>query len=357
MKIAYYITAHGFGHAVRSCEILRRLIELEPRIEPIVVSTIPDFLIEQNVGMRLPMRRERLDVGLIQFDSLRFDLAQTLHTLDRLRTTSASIIEQETDFLKKEQVRAMVCDIPFLPFEAARVCGIPGIGISNFTWDWIYQGYTQFDPKWEAIISWIRMHYSKCSQFLQLPMHGDCSACRSVEDVPLVARKASRNRFELRGELGLGGGRRSFLVSFTSLEMDSSAYKKLEQIEDVIFLYMSPLSFPAANARALDGAGISYVDAVAAVDGVITKPGYGIVSDCLANGTPIIYTERGIFPEYPVLVSEIERNLTSAYISPREFYGGDWSKAIEQICSKTAKTPQIPIEGASACARRILDFL
>jgi hypothetical protein len=355
--LAYYITAHGFGHAVRSCEILRSLIELEPAIRPIVVSNIPDFLVEQNVGMRLPMRRARLDVGLIQRDDLRFDLDKTLSILKQLREDSTRIVEREKDFLRKEQVKLVVSDIAFLPFEAAEACGIPGIGISNFTWDWIYGAYTEFDSEWNRIISWIREKYEHCSLFLQLPMHGDCSACPRIENVPLVARKANRSGQEVRSILGLDGNRKIFLVSFTALELSEGAVERLETINNVIFLYKSPLVLPLSNARSLDESGVSYVDAVAASDAVITKPGYGIVSDCLANGTPIIYTDRGIFAEYPVLVDEIERNLTAVYLHSRDFLVGNWGRAIEQISLISRKVPNIPTNGAQACARRILESL
>jgi L-arabinokinase len=356
-KIAYYITAHGFGHAVRSCEILRRLVELDAGIEPVVVSNIADSLVEENVGRRLVRRRNGIDIGLKQFDSLRFDLDETLSALRRLRNDSMQIIVEEKEFVKKEGIRAIVSDIPFLAFEVAKECGIPGIGISNFTWDWIYEAYMHLDPGWEDIVSSIREHYAKCTLFLQLPMHGDCSACPNVEDVPLVARKAGRSAYEVRRALGLDVDQKVFLVSFTALDMVSSAYRKLEDIRDVVFLYKSPLVFPLANARSLDGCGIRYVDAMAASDGVITKPGYGIVADCLANGTPIVYTERGIFREYPVLVEEIEANLRAVYLNPDDFHAGNWEDAMDRICSNPVKTLPKPADGAEICAWRIAGFL
>ena len=48
--------------------------------------------------------------------------------------------------------------------------------------------------------------------------------------------------------------------------------------------------------------GLRYEDVVGAVDVVITKPGYGIISECVANDTALLYTSRGHFVEYDVLV-------------------------------------------------------
>ncbi len=355
--VAYYITPHGFGHAVRSLEVLRRLAELDPDIKPVIVSDIPRTLVEQNLRRRPAMRRLRLDVGLFQHDGIRFDLAKTLEMLTRLKKDAREIVTGEMKFLAGEQVRLVVSDIAALPFEAAHACGIPAIGIGNFTWDWIYRAYAASDPAWEEIIDWIRRGYGKCPLFLQLPMHGDCSVFSRIIDVPLVARKAERPRSEVRSMLGLSLLEKVVLVSFTGLILDERAFGRLEALENITFIYKSPLEFPLSGARKIDGVDISYADAVAAADAVITKPGYGIVSDCLANGTPIIYTERGLFPEYDVLVETIKSELAAAYLDSTDFREGNWGPAIRQVLTLARKTPDIRADGADVCAKKILELV
>ncbi len=53
----------------------------------------------------------------------------------------------------------------------------------------------------------------------------------------------------------------------------------------------------------LYGRGFRYEDLVRAVDVVITKPGYGIIADCIANDAAMLYTSRGRFAEYEVMVA------------------------------------------------------
>ena len=43
--------------------------------------------------------------------------------------------------------------------------------------------------------------------------------------------------------------------------------------------------------------GLRYEDLVRAVDVVVTKPGYGILSECIANDTAVVYTSRGRFAD------------------------------------------------------------
>ena len=67
--------------------------------------------------------------------------------------------------------------------------------------------------------------------------------------------------------------------------------------------------------------GLRYEDLVAAVDVVMTKPGYGIIAECVANDTALVYTSRGHFVEYDVLVREMPRWLRCGFISNEDSAG------------------------------------
>ena len=111
------------------------------------------------------------------------------------------------------------------------------------------------------------------------------------------------------------------------------------------------------RAICLDDLPLSYADVVGAVDGVITKPGYGIVSDCLAHGTPVIYVDRGFFAEYDILVQEMGKQLSTVYLSSPDFYAGRWQAAIQALEKLPRVTPTLPCNGAEVCAEIILNFL
>lgn len=356
-NIAYYITPHGFGHAVRSLEVIRRLLDLAPEVRIHLVSDIPEFLVEQNVGRPLPFRRKRLDVGLVQTDSIRFDLDATLEALLALHAHRELLLSEEAGFLQSHGIQLVVADVPALAFYAASRSNIPSLGLGNFTWDWIYQGYAQSDPSWEPLVEWIREGYRLCDLFLQLPMHGDCSACPRIVDVPLVAREAPRTREEAREILGLGAGLKAYLIAFGYLELDEEAQGRLEGIEEAVLFYKHPLHYRLSNGRSLDGLDLTYPEVVGAMDGVITKPGYGIIADCLAYGIPMIYSDRGVFPEYDVLVHEMERHLSTVYMPARDLYSGEWEAYVRRLEALPRRIPRIRKDGAEVCARTILEHL
>ena len=356
-RLAYYITPHGFGHAIRSIEVIRHLLVLAPALEIVIVSTLPEFLVDQSLGDSVSIRRKQLDIGLVQRDSIQFDLRATLDQLQSLHDHRDALMADEIHFLNAQEIQAVVCDIPFLPFAAASQASIPAIGMGNFTWDWIYQAYASADSRWTPLVDWIRESYHKCHLLLQLPMHGDCSVCPNIQDVPLVARRAKRKREETLEILGLRLDQKVYLISFGWLDLGETAQKRLEEITDAVFLFKHPLSFHFRNGICLDEHPLSYEDVVAAVDGVITKPGYGIVSDCLAHGTPVIYTDRGFFPEYDILVQEMAKQLSTVYLSSPDFYAGRWQAAIQALEKLPRVTPALPCNGAEVCAETILRYL
>ena len=367
MKLAYYITPHGFGHAVRSLEVIRHLRAMRRDLEITLVSDLPEFLVTQNAGP-VPTRKRVLDVGLKQLDSVRYDLGATLAAIGELRAGQERIQGEEKDFLERNRIGGIVCDVPFLPLRPANEVGIPAVCLGNFTWDWIYRSFAGNDPRWTELADWITGEYGFADSFLRLPFHGGGDCFQMVEDVPMIARRAVHGRDEIRNMLGIGDGVKACLLGFKDLNLPPESLSRIATIPDTVFLFKKPLKYTFTNGLCVDSLDVPYMDFVAAVDGVITKPGYGIVTDCIANDAPMIYCDRGEFPEYPILVEAIEKYLTSVFMPSSELYAGNWKPYLERLESARPEyekgsarakgsVPRPPVNGAEVCARRILDFM
>jgi L-arabinokinase len=100
--------------------------------------------------------------------------------------------------------------------------------------------------------------------------------------------------------------------------------------------------------------GMTYLDLVAAADVVVTKPGYGIVTDAIACRTRMVYTERGDFPEYPILVEGMARWLPAVHVSNADLLGGHLRPALDAVLA--APFPEPPrMDGAEVAARALLE--
>ncbi len=80
------------------------------------------------------------------------------------------------------------------------------------------------------------------------------------------------------------------------------------------------------------------------------------MSDCLANGVPVIYTERGPFPEYPILVEAITERLPSVFLDSRSFQTGDWAPAMAKIRPGRVAARTVRSDGADVCVEKLSRF-
>ncbi|MGE5851115.1 MAG: glycosyl transferase, partial [Candidatus Methylomirabilota bacterium] len=134
--VAFYITGHGFGHAKRMTVVASVLAEQVPDLRLTIISTVPEWLLRLNLAAPFQLRVRALDVGVIQWDSIRLDPAATLSAYALLLHQQPAAVQEEIEILRRDRVGLVVADIPPAAFLVARRAGLPGIGISNFTWDW-----------------------------------------------------------------------------------------------------------------------------------------------------------------------------------------------------------------------------
>jgi hypothetical protein len=111
------------------------------------------------------------------------------------------------------------------------------------------------------------------------------------------------------------------------------------------------------NVEALYDAGIRYEDLVGAAAVVVTKPGYGIVSECIANNAAILYTSRGHFPEYDVLVEEMQQYVPAAFIGQDDLFAGKWEPHLNKLLAAAKPKATADTTGADAAADILLRTL
>jgi L-arabinokinase len=90
---------------------------------------------------------------------------------------------------------------------------------------------------------------------------------------------------------------------------------------------------------------------------VISKPGYGIVSECVANATPLLYTSRGRFAEYDVFVAEMPNVLRCRHLAQADLLAGRWGDAVRALLVQSPPPERPRTDGADIAAREILDLV
>jgi hypothetical protein len=353
-SIAYYITSHGYGHGVRSCSIIRAVNELYPHLTVAIVSTLPrSFLSNQTGSNKNPIRAKSFDVGMVQLDSIRVDVAATLDRATQLYSQRRQLAEQEAAFLASAGVSLVVVDIPGLPIEAATLAGIPGVAVGNFGWDWIYSDFVPRDARWKPIVDMFQEQYLKTNLLLRLPFCETMSAFPHIQDIPLVATAGRSRRSDIAALTGCHPEKKWILLSFTSLDWTEEALECVERIEEYEFLTVLPLQWTRRNIHALSRDQMAFSDVIASSDAVISKPGFGILSDCIVNRKPLIYADRSDFLEYPILEASIRKYLKHVHIPASKLYSADLMESLNEIWVSPGPELELTAGGDRIAAEKI----
>jgi hypothetical protein len=357
-SLAYYITAHGYGHGVRSCDIIRAINSQYPNVTVHVVTGLPRSFLYSHINSNInPIRAKIFDVGMVQLDSIRVDVEASLDRIEAIYSHHDSLVAEETKYLKENGIDVVVCDIPAIPLEAAGRQGIPRIAVGNFSWDWIYSEFIALDNRWNYIANAFREAYAKTDLLLRLPFHGGMTAFPRIEDIPMVATPGKKRRHRIAEITGCDANKKWVLLSFTTLEWSDAALAKVEEIDCCEFFTVRPLVWERKNIHVLDCEQVTFSDVVASMDAVISKPGFGILSDCMVNQKPLIYAERENFLEYPILESAIQKYLRHVHIPAEHLYRGDLLESLDRIwkCPEPEFHPEHG--GDRIAANRIAEFL
>jgi L-arabinokinase len=343
-QIAFYISGHGFGHASRSIELIKAIAAADRRVRFLVRTSVQGWLFEAVRGV-VDLQEGEVDTGLVQIDSLHFDEEQTAVGAADFYRTFDERVDAEAQLLRAAGADLVIGDIPPLAFAAAHRAGVTSVAVGNFTWDWIYGIYPAFETLAPEVIPTIRAAYRTTTRALRLPFHGGFEPMAAVtEDIPLIARRSRRDPAETRRLLDVPAGRPLVLASFGAYGA-SLPYDTITAAGEITLM----------NVEQFPPHGLEYQDLVAAADVVVSKPGYGIVSECIANDTALLYTSRGRFAEYDLFVNEMPEVLRCRFIPQEDLMCGRWAGALAALLAQPDPPARARVDGAAVAAAAVLE--
>ena len=296
MKILWNISSHGWGHAARQRELIRVFKLKYPNTFVMVASDVPEWFWKRSdvdsvlKGSPSPIVVEKR--GDIDLKATRAHLLNFILNSDRF--LKAEVERQQ--LLKADLV---ISDIDPLPVLAAEVNDIPALGISNFTWDWIM---SELLPDLKNEIKLITKMY-KHGTYLKLPMGPDHTPFNKTIDVPILRGgppgKAERVRNLLPGGKVCLIALREIPPAITlSVPENFTALSSLPSKIHPVCHNITP--------KELTAAGATFADLIAASDVIVSKPGYGIISQIITMGKKAVLFTGRKFPEEKYLLTSLQ---------------------------------------------------
>lgn len=338
------ITGHGFGHAVRVMQVLNRIAEKESLTRFTIITPVVDWFLQSTANFDYRLISLRLDIGAIQTDATNVNPLETLKAYSEFILNRDSILKQMETHLANDPVDAVLYDIPPIGSEIGNWLGVPTVGITNFSWDWIYEEYTKLYPEYQWVVEEIRHQYALTDLLLSLPYNGDLSAFPKTQEISWICRKSEVEPIEVKQKLNIDPMKPVALVTFggigSTVKLPLGKWTK-----EVQFLVSTPLHQLIGEGTLIENEtlkqlGLTFTDLIQAASFVVSKPGYGIVSECIAHQTPMLYLERSYFREYGSLLEALNRHLHSQVLSEGMIESGNWQSALEELFAKRSAPPE-----------------
>ncbi len=361
--VVFYISGHGFGHASRDVEVIN---ELGRHCRILIRSAVSPALLARTIRVPYDLLPGECDTGIVQVTSIENDDRATVAAAAAFYRDFPARVEAEVAALTGRPVELIVGDIAPLAFEVAARLGVPGVALANFTWDWIYETHPGFLPDGEGALALIRAAYRKATHALRLPFSDGFGIFDAVTPVPLIARRPTAARDETRRQLGWPIDAKIALASFGGYGLPRLDLERLDcaggwTIVTTDRVSPNPAALPAhvifLPETSLSAGDLRYENLVAAADAVVTKPGFGILSECVASGTPMLYTSRGVFREYDVLVAAMPDVIRCRFIPPSDLLAGRWRAALNALLAQPTPAATMAVNGAEVVAERLLSWI
>jgi uncharacterized protein (TIGR00661 family) len=333
-RIAYFISPHGYGHAARASAVMEAIYGIDPEIEFDIFTHIPSWFFENSLSGRFEYYSVLTDIGLVQRTPFEVNLSETIRRLNHFFPLDGSRIKNLANLLIMKRCRLIVCDIAPMGIAVAQASGIPSVLVENFTWDWLYEGYEEYDERIKKYTIYLRELFDMADYHIQTaPM---CRPTSADLTTPPVSRKARTSPIEIRKRLGIPEETKSVLITMGGIQGDYSFLNEMKKIEDICFI----IAGAAGKKQVVNNLFILphhseffHPDLVKASDAVISKVGYSTLAEVYDAGLPFGYIARRRFRESPILVSYIENQIKGLPIDADEFYDGRWTSCLPDLLS------------------------
>ncbi len=355
LHIAYFISAHGFGHAARAAAVMEAIHARNPSAHFEIFTRVPRWFLQQSLTGPYSYHDTLTDVGLAQRNAFEEDLETTVARLDELLPFRDEFVAELARQVHAMHCPMVLCDIAPLGIAVAQAAGVPSALVENFTWDWIYQGYVQFEPRLAPYIEYLGRVFDSADYHIQTqPV---CRPCHADLVTPPVGRAPRTPRERVRARLGVGESVPLILVTLGGVPTHYPFLSALAGYRDACFVIPG-----AGDTHSREGnlillphnSGFYHPDLSGAADVVICKLGYSTVAEVYQAGVPMGYVARAHFAESGPLRAFARAHMPGLEIAEQDFDSGAWLEHLPELLA-LARVRRSEANGSDAVAGFVLN--
>jgi hypothetical protein len=344
------LSGHGFGHIAQVAPVMAALRARRPDLRLTVQSPLPEPLLRQRLSSEFLHIPQATDVGMVMASAVEVKRDASLAAYRELHARWDTRLVEEIALLEQLAPDLLFADIPYLPLAAAARISLPAVALCSLHWADIVGHYFPGHPEmavWRAVML---DAYRSAAVFLRpapsMPMP-DLPNTRAIGPVAFTGRN---RRPELNARLGLRGDETLVLIALGGVDMPLRLENWPLRPESC---WLVPPAWGTQRADVRDWsalADLSFIDLTCSCDVMLTKPGYGAFAEAACNGKPVLYVERGDWPETACLVEWLEAHGNARCIERGRLETGEVVEPMAALLAQPRKPPLLPVGIAEAVA-------
>ena len=349
MHLLVDISAHGLGHLAQTAPVINALMAQAPDLELTVRSAIPRERLALRICGDFKHVAEARDFGLVMHNAVDIDLDSSATRYREFHADWPRRVAAEAGWLRRHGVDALVANVAYLPLAAAAEAGIPACGLSSLNWAEMFAHYLGHEPWAAEIHAQILAAYRSGKAFLRITPGLAMADLPGRYDIAPIASIGCRDRRRISKILDLDECERWLLLAMGGMEFRLPV-EDWPQVPGLNWLVPGAWKLERGDVRSFDVAGLNFLDLLASVDAVVSKPGYGTFVEAASSGIPLLYLARDDWPETPHFAAWLASYGRAAELGRDTLVRGDFIDVLQELWQAPAPAPP-PAGGAGQAAR------
>jgi len=345
------LSGHGYGHLAQCAPVINVLRQRLPELGLTVCGSLPCEVIAARIDGEFDYRQAELDPTLQMLNAWEVDVPASWRVYREFHRNWVQGFQDDLELLEQLSPDLVLVDVPYRILSAAAQCRIPAVALCSLNWAAIYAAYCDDGHEDRHILEQIMNGYRAAGLFLAPTPAIPMPELDNVVTIGPIARQGCRQREVLLERCAAGREVRAVLVALggiaTALPIDN-----WPTIEDVIWIFTDPMQSPRNDMLDLLALEMPFIDVLASVDVVLTKPGYGTYAEAVCHGVPVLTIERRDWPETTCLNSWAQQHGHLEVMTREQFLGGRFAPQVNVLLAKPAR-PAIEPDGISQAVDQI----
>lgn len=349
------LSGHGYGHLAQCAPVINALWAERPDLKLTVCGALPRDIVAERLDRTFDYRCVELDPVLQMYSAWEVDTPASQQVYRAFHDHRDAGLQQDMDLLRQLSPDLVLADIPWRILSAAAQLEIAAIGLCSLNWAAIYAAYCQGDSKDRQIIDQIMSSYQTAHVFLTPEPSIPMPQLDNTVAIGPIARRGTRQKGALCVQYGIPRAANIVLVALGGIPTEMPL-EHWPRIDNTVWLFSGEVSLVRDDFLDASAPGLPFIDVLASIDAVLTKPGYGTYTEAVCNGVPVLSIERADWPETTVLNRWVQQYGHIEVMTHAQLNSGTFEPQLQALLAAAA-SPGIEPTGIRQAADHIQTLL